>query len=80
MGVEADGSFHSLVRVGRPNSSAFGDGPLDSDSATDASGTRPMYGLSQVFQVAAPTGSAMLTALSLSGVTLSPAFAEGTLS
>ena len=44
----------SNVRIGRPNSSESGAGPL-SNSVADVSktSTRPMYGLSQVFQVSA---------------------------
>ena len=42
------------VRLGQPNRSGSGDGPLSSDSATSLNSiTRPMYGLSAVFQVAA---------------------------
>ena len=41
------------VRVGRPNSSISGNGPIGSNQNTVKSSTRPMYGLSQVFQVAA---------------------------
>ena len=41
-------------RVSRPNSSASGHGPLHSnDSAAATTATRPMYGLSAVFQVTA---------------------------
>ena len=42
------------VRLGQPNRSGSGDGPLSSDSATSLKSiTRPMYGLSAVFHVAA---------------------------
>ena len=42
------------VRLGQPNRSGSGDGPLSSDSATSLNSiTRPMYGLSAVFHVAA---------------------------
>ena len=42
------------VRVGRPNSSSSGNGPLSNSSTTAVSSdTRPMYGLSEVFQVTA---------------------------
>ena len=46
------------VRVGRPNSSDTGNGPI-SNSTTDASPTddRPMYGLSEVFKVVAAANS-----------------------
>ena len=43
------------VRTGRPNSSTTGHGPISSDSAATPSTTRPMYGLSAVFQVGADT-------------------------
>ena len=46
----------SSVRVGRPNSSNSGNGPLSNTSATATpSDNRPMYGLSQVFQVGTTT-------------------------
>ena len=43
----------SQVRVARPNSGADNAGPLTSNSDTAKTNTRPMYGLSQVFEVAA---------------------------
>ena len=43
----------SQVSVGRPNSSGSDHGPLSSDSLLGASLTRPLYGLSAVFEVAA---------------------------
>ena len=45
------------VRVGRPNSSTSGDGPIGSATKHLDSNTRPMYGLSAVFRVNAPTGA-----------------------
>ena len=42
----------SQVRVARPDSSAGNAGPLTSNSDTAKANTRPMYGLSQVFEVA----------------------------
>ena len=42
------------VRVGRPNSDGSGEGPLGSNTEVGNTATRPMYGLSQVFEVAAP--------------------------
>ena len=54
----------SNVRVARPGSSATNTGPLSSNNATGISSTRPMYGLSQVFEVAAASGTP--------GVTVSP--------
>ena len=44
----------SNVRVGRPNSSMSNHGPIGSNEASGATNTQPMYGLSQVFEVAAP--------------------------
>ena len=44
------------VRVGRPNSTATGDGPIGTgNTSTSSSNTRPMYGLSEVFRVSAAT-------------------------
>ena len=48
------GTAGGSVRVGRPNSSNSGDGPISgSSSLTGVTSNRPMYGLSQVFEVAA---------------------------
>ena len=45
-------------RVARPNSSASGDGPIQGNGLTvTTTGTRPMYGLSAVFEVAAAVGT-----------------------
>ena len=41
------------VRIGRPNHSGDGNGPLSSSSGFDKTSRQPMYGLSQVFEVAA---------------------------
>ena len=51
-GSNSRGLGGSLVRLGRPNSSASGNGPLSSSSNVGNSADRPMYGLSGVFQVA----------------------------
>ena len=48
------------VRIGRPNSSSSGHGPLSSNSSTGDTNNRPMYGLSKVFEVAASTTPAPL--------------------
>ena len=69
----------SSVQVGQPNSSTSGNGPLRSNFATGNSSTRPLYGLSGVFVVAVTSDDATLSALSLSGITLSPSFAADTL-
>ena len=70
------------VRLGRPNSSTSGHGPLSSDGTRDYAEDHPLYGLSGVFVVAGTavtSTDATLSALSLSGVTLSPSFAADTL-
>ena len=41
----------SNVRLGRPNDSVMGTGPISSGSNSGSSTTRSMYGLSEVFQV-----------------------------
>ena len=47
---------NTLVQAGRPASSTSGDGPISSGDVNQGTNTRPMYGLSEVFQVpAAPT-------------------------
>ena len=46
------------VRVGRPNDTGSSDGPLSSTNTATITATRPMYGLSQVFEVAASTNAA----------------------
>ena len=56
------------VMVGRPNSSAAAShGPLSSNTALDVSNTvtRPMYGLSAIFQVAADTTPPLAAAFTL---------------
>ena len=51
-GSNSRGLGGSLVRLGRPNSSASGNGPLSSSSNVGNTADRPMYGLSAVFEVA----------------------------
>ena len=51
-GVNSRALGTDSVRVGRPNSSTSGHGPLSSNVATGNSDTRPLYGLSLVFRVA----------------------------
>ena len=68
----------SQVSVGRPNSSSSGHGPLFANSQVGAVFSRPMYGLSAVFQVAAavvvpnnpPTGAPTITGTAQVGQTL----------
>ena len=50
------GTLSIVVSVGRPNSSNVRHGPLSSSMGVGSTGTRPMYGLSQVFEVAATAG------------------------
>ena len=45
----------SEVRIGTPNNFSANHGPLSSNEATISSDSRPMYGLSQVFEVLATT-------------------------
>ena len=58
LSTQSEGLGASIVRLGRPNSSASSDGPLSSSSNTRNIANRPIYGLSQVFEVAASTNSA----------------------
>ena len=67
------GAAHVLL--GRPNSTFFGSGPLSGGGTSANANARPLYGLSGVFVV---EDQAALSALSLSGVTLSPSFAANT--
>ena len=55
LGGRSLGLGQPTPRVGRPNSSATGSGPIHSLSFVGPSDSRPMYGLSQVFEVGAPT-------------------------
>ena len=48
---EAFGTTEDYVRVGRPNSTDSDHGPLSSATTEDSDESRPMYGLSQVFEV-----------------------------
>ena len=76
------GSSAGLVRLGRPNSTDSGTGPLSSfsNANTSNSPTRFMYGLSPVFIVVEFSDDAKLSALTIEGATngetidLSPAF------
>ena len=70
------------VRLGRPNSTASGDGPLSSGNVVTWVENRPMYGLSAVFKVVAASSDATLSALVVNDgtndLTLDPTFAPGT--
>ena len=55
------------VRVARPGSSAGNAGPLTSNSDTAKANTRPMYGLSQVFEVAAAGNTSASGAPAITG-------------
>ena len=46
------------TKIGRPNSTGSGHGPLSSNAVGTTTDTRPMYGISGVFQVAEPTNTA----------------------
>ena len=52
-GINSRALGMSTIRVGRPNSSTAGHGPLSGPTNATSTDTRPMYGLS-VFEVAAP--------------------------
>ena len=71
----------STVRVGRPNSSTSGDGPLSGSVTIVSADTRPMYGLSEVFQIP-DSADATLSDLTVndgtSDLILDPAFASST--
>ena len=69
------------VMAGRPNNSTGSNGPISSGISHDKNSTRPMYGLSQVFEVASP-GDATLSSLALEDgggntITLTPTFSPG---
>ena len=50
-GISSRALGTSNVRLGRPNNSSTGNGPISSGTNSGASSTRSMYGLSEVFQV-----------------------------
>ena len=52
----------TIVRVGRPNNSTTGYGPLSSTNSAQATANRPFYGLSEVFTVADTTPPALESA------------------
>ena len=68
--------------VGRPNASGSGNGPLSGDTSYPTANTRPMYGLSEIFQVADASSDATLSALMVNDgtndLTLTPTFVSGT--
>ena len=55
-----------LVRIGRLNASGSVQDPIDGNDVADTAATRPMYGLSAVFQVVAASTDATLSALTVS--------------
>ena len=57
-GVASRSLGASSVRLGQPNSSTSGSGPLSSSSTTPRANSRPLYGLSAVFEVAAANSPA----------------------
>ena len=60
------GSNLDTIVVGQPNSSNTGAGPLTSQGSAALDTVRPMYGLSGLFQVAAASTDATLSALTVS--------------
>ena len=64
------------VRVGRPNSSATGDGPISGSLNETKTNTRPMYGLSAVFQVLVVPPSLTSAVVPADGNTIQLAFSE----
>ena len=52
----------TIVRVGRPNNSTTGYGPLSSTNSAESTANRPFYGLSEVFTVADTTPPALESA------------------
>ena len=77
------GNSNGAVRVGRPDSSNGGEGPLSSALNHTTGSTRPMYGISAIFRVVEGP-DATLSDLVIEGatsgesITLSPAFDEDT--
>ena len=55
-----------FVRIGRLNSSGSVQDPIDGNDVATTAATRPMYGLSAVFQVVAASTDATLSALTVS--------------
>ena len=68
--------------VGRPNASGSGNGPLSGDTSYPTANTRPMYGLSEIFQVADASSDATLSTLTVNDgtndLTLDPTFVSAT--
>ena len=68
--------------VGRPNASGSGNGPLSGDTSYPTANTRPMYGLSEIFQVVATSSDATLSTLTVNDgtndLTLDPTFVSAT--
>ena len=60
------GSTDDNVRIGRLNSSGTLQDPIDGNDVATTAATRPMYGLSVVFQVVAASTDATLSALTVS--------------
>ena len=54
---------NSSARVGRPNSSNANNGPLSSGNVSTSTDTRPMYGLSALFQVSANSAPTVANAI-----------------
>ena len=58
---QALGAPGGIVRVGRPNSTGSGHGPIGSNQTTADTNARPMYGLSQVFEATGSTATSTAT-------------------
>ncbi len=65
--VESRALGKDLVRLGRPNSTTVNDGPLSSGGGQANTETHPMYGLSQIFEVAAADNTAATGTPSIDG-------------
>ena len=52
--TDSDALGRDLLRLGRLDSSTSGEGPLSTDNNVSSNNFRPLYGLSQVFQVNRP--------------------------
>ena len=77
VGVNSRALGASTVRLGAPNHGDSDSGPISSTFSTSNTNSRPMYGLSEVFQVV--SNDATLSALAVTdgdgnAVTLNPAF------
>ena len=63
------GAALGFVRIGRPNSS---EGPIDGNDVADTDATRPMYGLSAVFEVSSSPSTNPSVPAAISDVSVAP--------